>query len=63
MCDTTEDLEDYKSKCEKLQEENERLKNHIIEIKEVISTWNIEYEKGYNDFEIPKKIIDVVWRR
>lgn len=43
------------------KEEIERLKLHIMKIKEVISTWNIENDEGHNEFKIPKKIIEVVW--
>lgn len=46
---------------ESQQKEIERLKWHIVMIKEAIDTWNIEYREGYVDFEIPKKIIDIVW--
>ena len=41
--------------------EIEKLKLHIIKIKEAISTWNIENDEGHNDFKIPNKIIDIVW--
>lgn len=43
------------------QKEIEKLRLHIIKIKEAISTWNIENDEGYNDFKIPNKIIDIVW--
>ena len=46
---------------ENQDKEIDRLKLHIIAIKEAISTWNLEYEEGYNEFKIPKKIMDVVW--
>ena len=41
--------------------EIEKLKWHIIMIKEAIDNWNIKYQEGYVDFEIPKEIIDIVW--
>lgn len=45
----------------KQKEEIERLKLHIMKIKEAISTWNIENDEGHNEFKIPNKIIDIVW--
>ena len=50
----------YISNQEK-DKEIERLKLHIMKIKEAISTWNIENDEGHNDFKIPNKIIDIVW--
>lgn len=44
-----------------LEKEIYRLKLHILSIKEAIEMWDIDYEKGYNQFEMPKKIRDVVW--
>lgn len=55
-----EEMPDYEERM-KLKKEVDRLKLHIIAIKEAISTWNLEYEEGYNEFKIPKKIMDVVW--
>lgn len=52
--------QDLKHREEK-DKEIDKLKLHIIAIKEAISTWNLGYEEGYNEFKIPKKIMDVVW--
>lgn len=48
-------LEQTKTKIEKL-------KMHIMCIKETIEVWDLDYKDGYVDFEIPKKIRDVVFR-
>ena len=54
-------LETLTENIEEKDKEIERLKLHIMKIKEAISTWNIENDEGHNDFKIPNKIIDIVW--
>lgn len=74
LCDEKyfKDLEERIATVNKKQEEQdkilrerdkeiEKLKLHIIKIKEAISTWNIENDEGHNDFKIPNEIIDIVW--
>ena len=51
----------YKANIELLTK-IEKLRMHIMCIKEAIEVWDLDYKDGYVDFEIPKKIKDVVFR-